>query len=77
MCPLAGINIDDVQKDIETPENMLPGMPQVTTNPERLFDDMRPVDVLSLSDRITFNRFNFQDDFINCFGYNPVRYGRE
>lgn len=71
-CP-PGMDIDDMQKDIETPEIYTLGISQATTDSERSFDEMRLNDLLTVSVPITFNGITFQDNFRISFGDNPVR----
>ena len=73
-CP-AGVDIDDMQKEIETPEIYMLGMSKSSTEAERSFDEMRLVDVLSLSTPKSIDKdgVHFHDVFRVTFGDNPVR----
>ena len=72
VCP-PDVDIDDMQKEIETPEIYILGMSKSTTEAERSFDEMRLVDVLSLSTPKSINGVHFHDVFKVTFGDNPVR----
>ena len=72
ICP-PGMDIDDMQKYIETPQTYTLCMSRSTTDGERSFDDMRLDDILSLSDPIIVEGIVFNDKFRMTIGDNPVR----
>ena len=72
VCP-HGMDVDDMQKDIETPLVYMLGMSKSTTAAERSYDELRLLDVLSLSTPKSINGVVFKDIFRVTFGDNPVR----